>query len=99
MRTTLPLLCFLLVVSACSEGTDGGPEPAADEWGGIDLSGLAWKFSWATAGIELEGPGWSTTNSEGLSFHIDSGWLSSYSTALAPCVTEEGMEWARRGLS
>jgi hypothetical protein len=54
-------------------------------------------FSWETQGITQHEDGWSVTNPGGIEFTVESGWVSSYGAALAPCEAEENL-WAERGL-
>ena len=97
----------LLVCAGCdgTSGTTPATSPVANE--GVELTGLTWVLAWDTNGVVLHDNGWSTTNSDGTTFTVDSGGLASYSAELVPCapsVDDEqvGFEtspvWARRNL-
>ena len=98
MNRSCLLCCCLLVVSACSETTEATTDPPNEEFAGLSLSTLRWSFTWDLDDIVVSEGGWSTTNDLGITFTVTSGWLSSYSAALAPCLVEEEAEWASRGL-
>lgn len=98
MNRSFVICCCLLVASACAEATDGTAGPPEEEFAGITLSGLRWSFTWDIEDIDFSEGRWATTNDQGVTFTVETGWLSSYSAALAPCFAEEETEWARRGL-
>ena len=100
-------LAALLVCTGCdgTSGTTPATSPAANE--GVEIAGLTWVLAWDTDGVVLHDNGWSTTNSDGTTFTVDSGELSSYSAELVPCVPSVDEEqlgfetspvWARRNL-
>jgi hypothetical protein len=98
MKNTCVVGCFLLLLSACAGESEEDSPMSEEVVAGIELSGLHWTFSWDLDGIEVDEGSWSTSNEAGVTFTVVSGWLSSYSAALTPCVTEEQDEWANRGL-
>ena len=98
MKHAFVVCCCLLVVSACAGTTEEDLPAPAEAFAGIELSGLRWVFSWDLEGVELAEGSWSTTNDQGVTFTVESGWISSYSAALTPCVVETEPEWVSRGL-
>jgi hypothetical protein len=98
MNRSCLLCCCLLVVLACSETTEDTTDPPNEDFDGLRLSALRWNFTWDLDSVAISPEGWSTTNDLGVTFTVTSGWLSSYSASLAPCLVEEEVEWAKRGL-
>ena len=98
MKHAFVVGCFLVFVSSCVGEVEDDMSSSEEVAAGIQLSGLQWAFSWDLDGVKSDGGSWSTSNDVGVTFTVVSGWLSSYSAALAPCVTEEQGELAQRGL-
>lgn len=97
----LALLAPLLLATACVPEAASPADDAGEDWNGVQLSSLSWALTWDRSGVEpLADGGWNTTNDLGVQFHVERGWLSSYSASLAPCVTvgDSEQEWARLGL-